>query len=57
MTAGTIDCEDQLNIADAVTALILKTYTSLPKNGKPKLRSNGVAEWTVVAGIVCQRDG
>ena len=57
MTAGTIDYEDQLDIADAVTALILKTYTSLPKNGKPKLRSNGVAEWTVVAGTVCQRDG
>lgn len=57
MTAGNIDYPDQLDIADAVTALALKTYTSLPKNGKPALRSNGVPEWTVLAGIVCQRDG
>jgi tRNA-specific adenosine deaminase 1 len=45
---------DPLNIADNVARLVLDTYNSLPKAGKPAVRSNGIAEWTVLAGLVAQ---
>lgn len=31
---------------------VLAVYSQLPKKGKPLLRSNGVKEWTVLAGVV-----
>lgn len=45
------------SVADAVAALVLKTYIALPNNGKPALRSNGVPEWTVLAAVVCKCQG
>ena len=47
----------QPSLADRVATLVLETYTALPSDGKPALRSNAVPEWTVLAGMVCQRQG
>jgi len=47
----------QGSVADAVAALVLKTYVALPNNGKPALRSNGLPEWTVLAAVVCKCQG
>ena len=41
-------------IADTISSLVYKAYDELPLNGKPVLRSNGVQEWTVVAGVVLE---
>ncbi|PRT53808.1 tRNA-specific adenosine deaminase 1 [Wickerhamiella sorbophila] len=37
--------------------LVLEQYKKLPNKGKPTLRSNGVQEWTILAGVVVERDG
>src|SRR5436190_22887168 len=45
------------SLADAVACLVLETYNSLPKVGKPSVRTNGLAEWTMIAGLVVKREG
>lgn len=45
------------SLADDVACLVFDTYDSLPKVGKPSIRPNGCAEWTIVAGIVVKREG
>jgi tRNA-specific adenosine deaminase 1 len=45
------------SVADEVACLVLQTYDSLPKVGKPSVRSNGIAEWTILAAIIAQRKG
>lgn len=37
---------------DRIASLVISKYNSLPNNGKPLIRSNGVKEWTILAGIV-----
>ena len=40
-------------LASRITKLIVSTFNSLQtKSGKPIIRSNGIKEWTVLAGIV-----
>lgn len=49
---------DQLppDLASLVAREVLACYESLPSNGKPRMRSNGAVEWTVLAGFcLCQR--
>lgn len=49
--------DNDIIIADLIAKTVLDTYTtSIPKKGKPLVRSNGLPEWTIVAGIV-QKDG
>lgn len=38
-------------LTELIASSVLSTYTSLPPNGKPKQRSNGAQEWTVLAGF------
>jgi hypothetical protein len=45
------------SLADAVALLVVDTYSSLPKAGKPSVRPNGIAEWTILAGLVVQLKG
>lgn len=45
------------SLADAVALLVVDTYDSLPKVGKPSVRPNGIAEWTILAGLVVQLKG
>ena len=45
------------SLADSAAGLVLDTYDSLPKTGKPSVRSNGIVEWTIIAGLVAQREG
>ena len=42
---------------DLTAKTCLDLYASLPSTGKPKTRSNGVKEWTVLAGLVLSRPG
>lgn len=42
-----------LELADLIASTVLSTYTALPPKGKPKARSNGAFEWTVLAGFCC----
>lgn len=44
-------------IADTVAQLAKTTYNSLPQVGKPIIRSNGIPEWTILAGIIAQHQG
>jgi hypothetical protein len=46
-----------LRSPDDVACAVLERYDSLPKAGKPIIRSNGVHEWTILAGIVVQPKG
>ncbi|ANB15960.1 Tad1p [Sugiyamaella lignohabitans] len=39
---------------DAIAGLVIEKYHKLPLKGKPTVRSNGVREWTVLAGIVTE---
>lgn len=48
---------EMTSLADDVACLILETYNSLPKVGKPSVRTNGLAEWTIIAGVVIKREG
>ena len=41
--------------ADVVAQIVVDTFDALPKVGKPIVRSNGFAEWTVLSGIVVQQ--
>lgn len=43
-----------LSAADHIAQACLSTYHRLEPKYKPKARSNGVREWTVLAGIVLQ---
>ena len=45
------------SLADNVARIVLDSYDSLPKVGKPIVRSNGVPEWTILAGVVVQSEG
>lgn len=38
-------------LADLVARTVLSAYSALPLNGKPRMRSNGAHEWTVLAGF------
>ncbi|KAM0787398.1 hypothetical protein ACM66B_003483 [Microbotryomycetes sp. NB124-2] len=42
---------DDAETAHIVAQCVLDTYARLPANGKPARRSNGAAQWTVLAGI------
>jgi hypothetical protein len=44
-------------LAETVARLVCETYEALQPTGKPAVRSNGMAEWTILAGIVVQRQG
>ena len=41
--------------ADVVAQIVVDTFDAIPKVGKPIVRSNGFAEWTVLSGIVVQQ--
>lgn len=38
-------------LADRIAAACLSVYDALPPKGKPRVRSNGKPEWTVLAGV------
>lgn len=42
-------------LPDALASLVISTYLSLPKSHHPSVRSNGVREWTPLAGIALSR--
>lgn len=42
-------------LADDLASLVISTYLSLPNSHKPSIRSNGVREWTPLAGIALSR--
>jgi hypothetical protein len=44
-------------VADVVAQLVRDMFESLSKVGKPVIRSNGIPEWTILAGIVVERQG
>jgi hypothetical protein len=48
---------DMPSLAENVARLACETYEALQPTGKPAIRSNGIAEWTILAGIVVQRQG
>lgn len=43
---------DENNLANEIASLVLHKYSKLPSKGKPLQRSNGVKEWTILAGVV-----
>ena len=45
------------SLADNVSGLVLNTYNSIPKTGKPVIRTNGTPEWTILSGIVAHKEG
>lgn len=48
---------DALSLAQTVADVVVRTFTGLNvKSGKPAVRSNGVKEWTVLAGLVAVID-
>lgn len=40
---------------DAVSDLVIRTYESLPSKCKPRLRTDGAREWTILCGIVLSK--
>lgn len=40
------------SLADRIAAIVIERYLALPSSQRPQLRSNGVQEWTPLAGIV-----
>lgn len=40
------------DLADKIASEIFETYSQLPSKAKPLVRSNGVKEWTILAGVV-----
>ncbi|KAL5032606.1 hypothetical protein RTP6_000684 [Batrachochytrium dendrobatidis] len=38
--------------ASSIATAVLSQFNKLPKKGKPTIKSNGLSEWTVLAGIV-----
>jgi len=49
--------ETTQSIADIVARLAKDIYDSIPNVGKPVTRSNGIPEWTILAGVVVQAQG
>lgn len=47
---------DQADI-DRVVSATHELYASLPAHGKPRVRDNGVAEWTILASISLTKNG
>jgi hypothetical protein len=47
----------ETSVADDVAHLVLDTFNALRSTGKPSVRSNGIAEWSVFAGLIVQRTG
>lgn len=45
------------SLANNVALLVLDTYHSLAKSGKPSVRPNGIPEWSILAGLIAQRKG
>ncbi|KAF5096188.1 hypothetical protein DV451_004347 [Geotrichum candidum] len=41
---------------DRVASLVISKYSSLPRKGKPIVRTDGTPEWTTLAGIVLETD-
>jgi hypothetical protein len=52
---GTAD--DMPSLKEGVARLVWETYEALNNVGKPAVRSNGIPEWTILAGVVVQRQG
>lgn len=53
MQNESIEKSDKLNLAGRICQVVVDTFNGLKiKSGKPTTRSNGVKEWTVLAGIV-----
>lgn len=48
---------DTTSLADDVALLVLNTYRTLAKSGKPSVRTNGIPEWSILAGLIAQRKG
>ena len=45
--------EFNMNVtASSIATAVLSQFNKLPKKGKPTIKSNGLSEWTVLAGIV-----
>lgn len=42
-------------LSDAVAAACFAVYGTLSAKARPRIRSNGQPEWTVLAGVVLQR--
>lgn len=42
--------------ADEIARLVIEKYKQLPSKGKPLTRTNGIREWTVLAGIVIKHN-
>ncbi|AET38310.1 tRNA-specific adenosine deaminase Ecym_2596 [Eremothecium cymbalariae DBVPG len=45
-------CNNTRLLAEGVSELVIKQYDSLKISNKPSIKSNGIKEWTVLAGIV-----
>lgn len=41
-------------LGDTIANLVIHQFHRLPPRGKPVLRSNGIQEWTILAGIVVE---
>lgn len=54
---GFADIPYRMSQADEIARLVIEKYERLPSKGKPLTRSNGVCEWTVLAGIAVQVRG
>ena len=50
-------CCSTCDTHDRVAQTACDTFAGLARVGKPILRSNGIAEWTVLAAIVVQSNG
>jgi hypothetical protein len=48
---------DTTSLADNVALLVLDTYHTLTKSGKPSVRTNGISEWSILAGLIAQQKG
>ena len=57
MPHASAELEGNICIADAVARLAKDTYDTLPQVGKPVVRSNGISEWTILAGVIIQGQG
>lgn len=44
-----------ITLGDTIASLVISQFNKLPAKSKPVLRSNGVQEWTVLAGIVVEK--
>lgn len=45
------------HLQDEIARTSIELYNTLPKHGKPRLRDNGIPEWTILASISLVRNG